>query len=267
MPTSSNDSPKASSDDTPKDSPKATSSSSAVQEAAKETAWTSSWATTWSEQAPAYTSEKPAPAPTSYDAPKAYSETPTSTKAASSSKDDSSARAKPTGYQGMVLHHHNIHRANHSAPDIAWSDSLAATAQKIGETCIYAHNMDMDKDQGAYGQNIAAGVKADNVSAVITELFYNGEVSFYDELYGEDNPSMDNFHEWGHFSQIVWKGTTEVGCATVDCSSQNLANTGGNVAPYFTVCNYKKQGNMGGDYAKNIEKPRGDSTCYWNDGM
>ena len=108
-------------------------------EAAKETAWTSSWATTWSEQAPAYTSEKPAP--TSYDAPKAYSETPTSTKAASSSKDDSSARAKPTGYQGMVLHHHNIHRANHSAPDIAWSDSLAATAQKIGETCIYAHNM------------------------------------------------------------------------------------------------------------------------------
>lgn len=41
----------------------------------------------------------------------------------------------------MVLHHHNIHRANHSAPDIAWSDSLAATAQKIGETCIYAHNM------------------------------------------------------------------------------------------------------------------------------
>ena len=121
------------------DSPKATSSSSAVQEAAKETAWTSSWATTWSEQAPAYTSEKPAP--TSYDAPKAYSETPTSTKAASSSKDDSSARAKPTGYQGMVLHHHNIHRANHSAPDIAWSDSLAATAQKIGETCIYAHNM------------------------------------------------------------------------------------------------------------------------------
>ena len=28
----------------------------------------------------------------------------------------------------------------------------------------------MDKDQGAYGQNIAAGVKADNVSAVITEV-------------------------------------------------------------------------------------------------
>lgn len=101
-------------------------------------------------------------------------------------------------------------------------------------------------DGGEYGQNIAAGVKADNVSAVITELFYNGEVSFYDGLYNDNpkaaDPPTTNFHEWGHFSQMVWVDTTEVGCATVDCSSQNLANTGGNVPPYFTVCNYKKQG-------------------------
>jgi hypothetical protein len=131
--------------DSSNDSPKATSSSSEVQEAAKETAWAYSWATTWSEsaptstsveeQAPAYTSEKSEPAPTSYDAPKSYSEAPTSTKASSSSN------AKPTGYQGMVLHHHNIHRQNHSAPDLTWSDALAATAQKIGETCVYAHSM------------------------------------------------------------------------------------------------------------------------------
>jgi hypothetical protein len=142
---SSNDSPKAysSSESSSQDSPKATSSSSEVQEAAKETAWAYSWATTWSEsaptsveeQAPAYTSEKSEPAPTSYDAPKSYSEAPTSTRASSSSN------AKPTGYQGMVLHHHNIHRQNHSAPDLAWSDALAATAQKIGETCVYAHSM------------------------------------------------------------------------------------------------------------------------------
>lgn len=97
-------------------------------------------------------------------------------------------------------------------------------------------------DGGGYGQNIAAGVKADNVSAVITELFYNGEVGLYEGQYGKESPDMSNFHEWGHFTQIVWKGTTEVGCATVDCSSSGLANTGGNVPPYFTVCNYKSPG-------------------------
>lgn len=104
-------------------------------------------------------------------------------------------------------------------------------------------------DGGGYGQNIAAGVKGDNVSAVITELFYNGEINLYGDNYGRNsttNPAFDNdsFHEWGHMTQIVWKETTTVGCATVDCSSQGLANTGGNVAPYFTVCNYYGQGKL-----------------------
>jgi hypothetical protein len=150
-----------SSKDSSKDSPKPYSSSEAsseasssdVQEApAMETAWTSSWSTTWSESAPAetsvqeqppaYTSEKSEPAPTSYEAPTSYSEAPTSySEAPTSTKAASSSDAKPTGYQGMVLHHHNIHRRNHSAPDLTWSDSLAATAQKIGETCVYAHSM------------------------------------------------------------------------------------------------------------------------------
>ena len=140
--------------------------------------------------------------------------------------------------------------------------------------------MHRDVDGGKYGQNIAAGVEANNVSAVITELFYNGEVAFYDDLYvdlpagtkqtdkiAQVEINMDNFHEWGHFSQMVWKGTSEVGCATVDCSSKGLANTGGNVAAHFTVCNYKSQGNMELEYALNVVRPRGDPTCYWNDGM
>lgn len=239
----------------------------------KSYAWTSSWATTWTEAAPAPSSQaeqqapaysEPAPAPSSYEAPapSSYAE-PTSTKAQSSAPASSASDSKPTGYQGKVIHHHNIHRANHSAPDLTWSDSLASTAQKIGESCNYAHDTEMDG--GGYGQNIAAGVKADNVSAVITELFYNGEVGLFEGQYGKDSPDMSAFHEWGHFSQIVWKATTEVGCATVDCSSQGLSNTGGNVPAYFTVCNYKSAGNYAGEYADNVLESRGDKTCYWND--
>lgn len=246
----------------------------------KSYAWTSTWATTWTEaassveeQAPAYTApaytsseEAPAPAPTTYEVPTSY-EAPSSTyeAPASSAPASSASGAKPSDYQGFVIHHHNLHRANHSASDLTWSDSLAATAEKIGQTCSYAHNTEMDG--GGYGQNIAAGVKADNVSAVITELFYNGEVGLYEGQYGKESPDMSNFHEWGHFTQIVWKGTTEVGCATVDCSSSGLANTGGNVPPYFTVCNYKSPGNYANEYADNVQKSRGDATCHWNDGM
>jgi hypothetical protein len=81
---------------------------------------------------------------------------------------------------------------------------------------------------------------------VITELFYNNEVGNFDGLYGQGTPSNINdgsaFDGWGHFSQIVWKSTTQIGCATYDCSGRGLANTGGSVPPHFTVCNYKPAG-------------------------
>ncbi|GAB7336025.1 hypothetical protein MBLNU13_g08845t1 [Cladosporium sp. NU13] len=260
--------------------------------------WTSSWswATTYSaeqaapaptssqeqavayssveEQAPAYTPpaaytsvQEEAPAPTS-EAPQETYEAPAETQPASSQAPASTPSAeKPTDYKGFVEYHHNVHRANHSAPDLTWNDTLAATAEKIGKTCSYEHMMTMDG--GGYGQNIAAGVKADNVSAVITELFYNGEERAYADAgnYGKSGSAFDNsnFHVWGHMTQIVWTNTTSVGCATVDCSATGLANTGGNVSPYFTVCNYYPPGNYEGEYANSVLAPRGDKTCHWND--
>lgn len=161
-----------------------------------------------------------------------------------------------------MIAHHNVHRSNHSASALTWSDDLANTAQSIAATCVYAHNT--TANGGGYGQNIAAGVDSTNISAVITDLFYNGEVNYFDGLYGEANPDMTNFESWGHFSQIVWKGTTEVGCATYDCSSSGLANTGEYVSPYFTVCNYGPPGNYAGEYADNIGDSLNQATVDWN---
>jgi hypothetical protein len=91
------------------------------------------------EQAPAYTppayTTEEAPAPT-YEAPSETYVAPSSTQAASSA-----SGAKPTDYPGFVEFHHNVHRANHSAPDLVWNDTLAATAEKIGELCSYEHMM------------------------------------------------------------------------------------------------------------------------------
>ena len=101
--------------------------------------------------------------------------------------------------------------------------------------------MNSEAGGGGYGQNIAAGVNEEGVDRVITDMFYNGEVNWYDGLYGQASPSMVNFEHWGHFSQIVWKSTTQVGCATQYCPN-GLGNTGSNVPPYFTVCNYKGPG-------------------------
>jgi uncharacterized protein YkwD len=160
-------------------------------------------------------------------------------KTSSTAKSSSAAPAKATTYQQRVLVSHNVHRANHSASNLVWDNGLASTAAKIASTCVYAHNT--TTDGGGYGQNIAAGLSADNITAIITELFYNSEVSAFNGLYGQAQPDMSNFGSWGHFSQIVWKGTSKVGCATQYCS-KGLANVGPYTPPYFTVCNYGPPG-------------------------
>ncbi|THW08669.1 PR-1-like protein, partial [Aureobasidium pullulans] len=170
-----------------------------------------------------------------------------------------------------VLVSHNVHRANHSASNLVWDNALASTAAKIASTCVYAHNT--TTDGGGYGQNIAAGLAADNITAVITELFYNGEVSYFNGLYGQAQPDMSNFHNWGHFSQIVWKGTSKVGCATQYCP-KGLANCAIMVLQaslsIFSYAQYLANpviGNYLGEFDVNVGKSLNRPTVHWNYGL
>ena len=43
-------------------------------------------------------------------------------------------------YQGLVLLNHNVHRANHSVPDLVYNSTLASYAKQIAKTCVYDHS-------------------------------------------------------------------------------------------------------------------------------
>jgi hypothetical protein len=70
-------------------------------------------------------------------------------------------------------------------------------------------------DNGGYGQNIAAGVKGDNVSAVITELFYNGEEQAYADAHnygkgGEDPDRLEGVHfGWLRHCRLLLSGSCQ----------------------------------------------------------
>jgi len=174
-------------------------------------------------------------------------------------------------YAQRVLDHHNIHRANNSAGTVTWDGNLANIALEIANSCNYAHNV--QAGGGGYGQNIAAGAPADNITSIITELFYNGEIGNFAGLYGQATPDNINddaaFDGYGHYTQIVWKGTTAVGCATVDCTGKGngpngLGNVASDVTPVFTVCNYSPPGNYLGEFADNVGEPLGNPTIDWS---
>lgn len=152
-------------------------------------------------------------------------------------------------YQSAVLFHHNVHRTNHSAPALTYDATLAGYALQVAKTCVFKH--DTTPGGGGYGQNLAqSGSTGDEKSrdpatisgGAISDQWYNGELPLFDpSMYGQDDPDMSNFSEWGHFSQVVWKGTQAVGCATVFCDSGSAMFT----APFsgwYTVCNYGNPG-------------------------
>ena len=45
----------------------------------------------------------------------------------------------------------------------------------------------------------------------------------------------------GHFTQVVWKSTTKVGCGFSTCGDNDLL-----------VCNYSPAGNFAGQYLENV---------------
>ncbi|KXT00618.1 hypothetical protein AC578_3143 [Pseudocercospora eumusae] len=175
-------------------------------------------------------------------------------------------------YKQRAVLQHNLHRANHSVGNVSWDSNLANWAKQLAERCVFAHDVTIGSDTAAfqatngYGQNIAAGVKGDNITMVINDLWYGSEINWFGDMYGQADPDMTNFHEWGHFTQVVWADSVKIGCSTVQCN-RTITNTGSDVWPYMTVCNYSPPGNYQGEFDKNVKRPLGQPSASWNTGL
>jgi len=129
--------------------------------------------------------------------------------------------------QFMVFH--NLKRCWHDAPDIKWNESLAQTARNHAATCSGAKDPLLDS---SYGESVALGAGLDVIKAqdnwYIAGIFYP-----YGQATGPDSMA--------EFSQMVWRSTEYVGCASASCASGN-----------FYVCRYYTKGNTPGSYADNV---------------
>jgi uncharacterized protein YkwD len=92
----------------------------------------------------------------------------------------------------------NSYRRQHSSPALVWDASIAAQAAAYVAGCPKGHS-----GASGVGENLAWGF--DSLSAAV-EAWYN-EVQAYDFSKRGFSGST------GHFTQLVWKDTTKVGCA------------------------------------------------------
>jgi pathogenesis-related protein 1 len=181
------------------------------------------------EPLPVSTPVEPAPEPNAPDAP----DTPDDGRAAAPTP--APAKPAPTARTGQqFVDAHNRYRAKHCAAPLTWSPKLAEVAQAWANTlrdkgCTFGHSTG-----NKYGENLAAGTIGALDPESTTAMWYD-EVKLY--TFPDGGFSM----ETGHFTQVVWTTTTQIGCGSVECN--------GNV---IYVCNYDPPGNWQGQYAQHV---------------
>jgi len=158
----------------------------------------------------------------------------------SSSEPPAQASHPSSSVWEAVLQRHNMYRCMHGVPPLSWSADLAQIAQKYAD---HQHGH-MEHSQWAHEHGLGENLywRSPTMNPV------KGVDSWYDEIKQTNDGKVSAFSSGtGHYTQIVWRSTTEVGCGQKDG---------------LLVCNYKPAGNMAGEFSSNVNSPvKSKSAC------
>ncbi len=130
----------------------------------------------------------------------------------------------------------NIYRSNHNSQLVQYSITLSEFANNWANTL--ANTNTFQHSGGPYGENLAmfGYLNMNDVDFIKTSInMWYAEISKYDF----NNPKYDS--STGHFTQLVWNSTYEIGFAL----SKNSKNT-------FVVMEYFPPGNIIGKFNENV---------------
>lgn len=132
-----------------------------------------------------------------------------------------------------LLAAHNAYRSNLGLPPLQWSGRLAANAQSwaehLAETGEFEHS--------GPGQNLAMATSGSESLTQLVDLWGSEQADFTNGTF-PDISTTGNWMDVGHYSQMVWRATTEVGCGFAEGNGQDIL-----------VCDYDPPGNVMGERA------------------
>ena len=163
--------------------------------------------------------------------------------------------ARSAEFANETLTAHNELRARHGAQPLRWSTELARTANDWALS-MTSTRCEMEHSGGEVGENIAmGGYLGPGAGKDAVSRWYN-EVGQYDYR----NPGFSL--QTGHFTQVVWASTTELGCAMVRCgnkewnsSTQQWQKPSSLYGAMVVVCQYSPGGNFEGRFPENVRPP------------
>jgi pathogenesis-related protein 1 len=134
---------------------------------------------------------------------------------------------RPASLAGEMLAAHNAVRARVGTAPLAWSDRLAARSQDWADMLLKRKQF-VHRPKSAFGENLfeITGAAASSVQVVN---------AWAAESRNYDYSSNRCRGVCGHYTQIVWVETQEVGCAVARGAGREV-----------WVCNYDPPGNWVG---------------------
>ena len=145
-----------------------------------------------------------------------------------------------------ILNAHNEKRALHCVPPLQLSVALEENAQAWANQCRKDAFGFIHQPGNPNGENLAWGYRTSNGVAILPGLSPQQVVeNWYGEInqYDFNNPFLETgpIGVNGHFTQVVWRASTHLGCAQATCS---LSISGRPETGTLWVCEYSPPGNF-----------------------
>jgi len=142
----------------------------------------------------------------------------------------SSSMAEPSVNKAQALQAHNSVRAKDKQRPLQWSSDLENISQQwvnqLARSCKAYHH----QGNVPFGENLFISTASTTIGHAINA--WANEKNFYNYQHNKCQAGK----QCGHYTQIVWKGTTDVGCAVKSCSNGSQ----------IYVCSYFPGGNVVG---------------------
>jgi hypothetical protein len=135
--------------------------------------------------------------------------------------------------ENEILVAHNSYREEVDVPPLTWSDDLASHAQEWADYLAFlgGEKLEHSEDTGE-GENLWRGTSGHYTYTQMVDKWGKEKENFVEGTFPDVS---SNGKKVGHYTQIVWRNTKEVGCAIASAGNNDIL-----------VCRYSPQGNIKG---------------------
>lgn len=141
------------------------------------------------------------------------------------------------GFEARVLSSHNFEREKVGVEALRWSPELAQSAQRWADHLAATGQFEHAPEDpvSPQGENLWAGSKGYFSPEAMVAAWVREKRYFRDGAFPA-NSTTGRVEDVGHYTQLVWRDTREVGCARASGRSEDVL-----------VCRYAQAGNYIGE--------------------